>query len=128
MLGADGQQVLSFKASDLVGYVWMWTQFVENNDTVIRPNMPVNYTLEFLPDGQVSILADCNQVNGTYTVQGSRIDIELGASTMAACPEDSLSDRFLGLLGDAVIYFREAEYLYLDIMMDVGTMQVLPLE
>ena len=128
MLGADGQQVLSFKASDLVGYVWMWTQFVENNDTVIRPNMPVNYTLEFLPDGQVSILADCNQVNGTYTVQGSRIDIELGASTMAACPEDSLSDQFLGLLGDAVIYFREAESLYLDIMMDVGTMQFLPLE
>jgi heat shock protein HslJ len=128
MRNESGQDVLKYKASDLVGYVWMWMEFVENNDTVIHPNMPGNYTIEFMPDGQVAVQADCNQATGTYTVQGSQIDIEIGPTTLAACPEDSLSDEYLRLLGDAVIYFREADFLYLDIMMDTGTMKFLPME
>jgi heat shock protein HslJ len=128
MRDESGQDVLKYKASDLVGYVWMWMEFVENNDTVIHPNMPGNYTIEFMPDGQVAVQADCNQATGTYTVQGSQIDIEIGPTTLAACPEDSLSDEYLRLLGDAVIYFREADFLYLDIMMDTGTMKFLPME
>jgi heat shock protein HslJ len=123
-----GQEVLKFKASDLVGYVWAWMEFLENNDTVTRPNMPANYTVEFIPDGQVAIQADCNQVIGTYSVKGNQIDIELGATTLAACPDNSLADEYLRLLSDAVIYFRQAEYLFLDIMMDVGTMKFFPIE
>lgn len=128
MLNEAGQEVLNYKASDLVGYVWAWVEFVENNDTVTHPNMPANYTLEFMPDGQVAVQADCNRANGTYTVTGSQIDIELGPTTLAACPEDSLSDEYLRLLDDAVIYFREGDFLYLDIMMDVGTMKFFPIE
>ena len=128
MKNADGQEVLSYRASDLVGFAWVWVEFLENNDTVTRPNMPVNYTVEFLPDGWVAIQADCNQASGTYTLEGSRIDIEIGPVTLAACPEDSLSDEFLRLLGDAVIYFTQGDFLFLDIMMDAGTMKFFPLE
>ncbi len=128
MLNEAGQEVLKYKASDLVGYVWAWVEFLENNDTVTHPNMPANYTLEFMPDGQVAVQADCNRANGTYTVRASQIDIELGAMTLAACPEDSLSDEYLRLLSDAVIYFREGDFLFLDIMMDAGTMKFFPLE
>jgi heat shock protein HslJ len=123
-----GQEVLKFRASDLVGYVWMWVEFLENNDTVTHPNMPANYTVEFLPDRQVAIQADCNQAGGTYTLNGSQIDIEIGPMTLAACPEDSLSDEYLRLLNDAVIYFRQADFLFLDIMMDAGTMKFFPME
>ena len=123
-----GQEVLKFRASDLVGYVWMWVEFLENNDTVTHPNMPANYTVEFMPDGQVAIQADCNQAGGTYTLNGSQIDIEIGPMTLAACPEDSLSDEYLRLLNDAVIYFRQADFLFLDIMMDAGTMKFFPME
>ena len=128
MLDEAGQEVLKYKASDLVGYVWAWVEFLENNDTVTHPNMPANYTLEFMPDGQVAVQADCNRANGTYSVKGSQIEIELVPMTLAACPEDSLSDEYLRLLNDAVIYFREGDFLFLDIMMDAGTMKFFPME
>ncbi|MGB3701947.1 MAG: META domain-containing protein [Anaerolineales bacterium] len=123
MQNEAGQEVLKFKASDLVGYVWMWLEFLENNDTVTHPNMPGNYTLEFMPDNQVSLLADCNRANGTYTVKGSQLDIEIMVTTLAACPEGSLSDEYIQLLNDAVAYIREGDVLFIDIMMDAGTMK-----
>jgi heat shock protein HslJ len=123
-----GQDVLKFKASDLVGYVWMWLEFLENNDTVTHPNMPGNYTLEFMPDKQVAVQADCNRANGTYTVMGNQLDIEIMATTLAACPEGSLADEYLQLLNDAAAYIREGDFLFIDIMMDAGTMKFLPLE
>ena len=123
MQNEAGQEVLKFKASDLVGYVWMWLEFLENNDTVTHSNMPGNYTLEFMPDNQVSLLADCNRANGTYTVKGSQLDIEIMVTTLAACPEGSLSDEYIQLLNDAVAYIREGDVLFIDIMMDAGTMK-----
>ena len=123
MQNEAGQEVLKFKASDLVGYVWMWLEFLENNDTVTHPNMPGNYTLEFMPDNQVSLLADCNRANGTYTVKGSQLDIEIMVTTLAACPEGSLSDEYIQLLNDAVAYIREGDVLFIDIVMDAGTMK-----
>lgn len=128
MQNDEGQEVLKYKASDLVGYVWMWLEFLENNDTVTHPNMPGNYTLEFMTDEQVAVQADCNRANGTYTVKGSQLDIEIMATTLAACPEGSLADEYLQLLNDAVAYIREGDFLFIDIMMDAGTMKFLPLE
>ena len=49
--------------------------------------------------------ADCNQVSGTYTIEGEAIlTITLGPSTMAACGEDSLSDRYLEALVTTTTY------------------------
>jgi heat shock protein HslJ len=118
-----GQEVLRYQASDLVGYVWMWLEFLENNDTRTAPDNPGDYTLEFHPDGNVTLKADCNNASGTYTVDGSQLDIEIMITTLAACPPDSLSDDYIQLINDAVIYFREGDFLFLDIMMDVGTMR-----
>jgi hypothetical protein len=56
-------------------------------------------------------------------VNGSQLDIEIMITTLAACPPESLSDEYIQLINDAVIYFREGDFLYLDIMMDVGTMK-----
>jgi len=69
------------------------------------PDDPANFTLQFKPDGTVAIQADSNQVGGTYTIEGSLITIELGPSTMAACPEGSLADQFVAQLNAAAIYF-----------------------
>ena len=59
------------------------------------------YTITFRKDGTLSGKADCNNFTGTYT-QTSGFDITLGASTMAACPEGSLDQQYLQLLGDIV--------------------------
>jgi heat shock protein HslJ len=117
------QEVLKYQASDLVGYLWMWLEFLENNDTRTAPDNPGDYTLELFPDGNVHLQADCNNASGTYTVDGSKLDIEIMVTTLAACPPESLSDEYIQLINDAVIYFREGDFLYLDIMMDVGTMK-----
>ena len=39
-----------------------------------------------------TVQADCNQVEGSYTLGGSQITNGSGPSTMAACPEGSLGD------------------------------------
>jgi heat shock protein HslJ len=122
----SGQEVLKFKASDLVGYVWMWLEFLENNDTITQPDIPGNYTLEFLTDGVVYLQADCNNASGSYTVTGSQLDIEIMVTTLAACPSESLSEEYIQLLNDAVAYVRQGEVLFIDIMMDAGTMRFYP--
>jgi len=121
-----GQEVLKFKASDLVGYVWMWLEFLENNDTITQPDIPGNYTLEFHPDGVVNLQADCNNASGSYTVKGSQLDIEIMVTTLAACPPESLSEEYIQLLNDAVAYARQGEVLFIDIMMDAGMMKFTP--
>jgi heat shock protein HslJ len=128
MYDANDQELLKYQASDLVGVVWVWVEFLENNDTVTRPNMPANYTLEFLPDGQVALQADCNRANGTYSVNGSQLEIEIMTTTLAACPEGSLGDKYIQLLNDAVAFIREGDQLFIDIQFDTGSMKFLPLE
>ncbi len=81
-------------APDLSGTVWQWQHTLMNDDDRFVPDNPVNYTVQFMADGAVAVQADCNRVRGTYTVDGNAIMIALGPSTMAACPEDSLGERF----------------------------------
>lgn len=119
----SGQEVLQYKASDLVGYTWLWLEFLENNDSITAPEDPGSYAVEFLPDGMLKVQADCNSANGTYSVKGNQLEMEILATTLAACPPGSLSDEFLQLLNDAVAYIREPDLLYIDIMFDTGTMK-----
>jgi heat shock protein HslJ len=93
-----------------------------NNDDKFVPANPVNYTVEFMADGSVAIQADCNRVGGSYTIDGKSIAIVLGPSTLAACPEDSLGERFASQLAGAASYFFRGGDLYLDLKYDSGTM------
>jgi heat shock protein HslJ len=108
---------------DLTGPIWRWDQTVMNNDETFVPANPANYTVQFKPDGTVSIQADCNNVGGTYTVDGSSITIQTGPTTMMACPPGSLGDQFVAQLSGAAIYFIRGENLFIDLKFDSGTMQ-----
>ncbi len=108
---------------DLVGTVWQWQQTLMNNDDTFIPDNPASYTLQLSPEGQISVQADCNQVNGTYTLADSALTIELGPSTRAACPPGSLGDQFVANLSAAAIYFFQDGNLFIDLMADGGTMQ-----
>jgi len=50
----------------LISTVWKWQQTLYNNDRKKAPPNPENYTLKLLPDGKVSIRADCN-LGGAFT-------------------------------------------------------------
>lgn len=60
------------------------------------------YSITFNADNQLTIMADCNTVMGSYTLGADgAISIELGPSTRVACPEGSIADDFLTVLDAA---------------------------
>jgi heat shock protein HslJ len=83
----------------ITNIVWQWTSVTNRptGATTEVPN-PEAYTITFRDDGTLSGQADCNAFTGTYSQEGG-FSISLGASTMAACGDDSLDQQYLELLG-----------------------------
>ena len=71
------------------------------------------YSVTFYEDSQVTIMADCNTVRGSYIYEDdASITIELGASTRMNCPGDSFADTFLALMSDMnIISISETDIL-----------------
>ena len=126
LVEVSSQTVEDTSSSQLVGTVWQWQQTQMNNDDQFVPDNPANYTVQFMPDGTLSAQADCNQVGGSYTLDGSQITITLGPSTLAACPEGSLGDQFVQNLGQANSYLFDGSDLIINLMFDSGTMRFSP--
>jgi heat shock protein HslJ len=67
--------------------------------------------------------ADCNQVTGTYTVDGSSLTLStLGPSTLAACPEGSLDQEYLAALNTVSSFGMQADQLVLVLKENAGKM------
>jgi heat shock protein HslJ/uncharacterized protein YraI len=88
--------------AELVGAIW---QLVGGREPLSSPPFqvpaPEKYTLTFSEDGSLFVQADCNTSRGTYQLSGSQLTISLGATTLVACEEGSLSDEFMANLGKA---------------------------
>ncbi len=109
------------------GQVWQWIAFQdsadgeESNDIMVDD--PANYTLELLTDGTYAVKADCNLVSGQFTLNDGSLTLAPGAMTLAACEPESLSDRYIALLGDVVTFvFNSEGDLVLNLKMDAGNM------
>jgi heat shock protein HslJ len=111
----------------LTDTVWKWEQTLYSNDTRGLPPNPENYTLRLLPDGKVSIRADCNRGGGVYTLRGSEISIEVTHTTRAACPPESLERCYIRDLNAAARYRIEGDFLYIHLKNDTGTMKFMRL-
>ena len=107
----------------LVGTAWQWQQTLMGNDDRFGPTDPGSYTLEFESGGTVAIHADCNRVAGRYAAEGAVLTIELGPSTMAACPDGSLGDRFVANLGAVSSFVFDGDDLVIALRYDSGTMR-----
>ena len=104
----------------LTGVRWAWQTFQGSDDTIVRPDDPSQYTVEFLPNGTLAIQAACHHAVGTYTVDNSTVDLRIGGSTRAICPSGALMDRFLRDLDQVTSHvFRDGK-LYLALPMDAG--------
>lgn len=93
-----------------------------NDDTLVAPVDRDRYTLTFGPEGVLSVRADCNQVTGTYRQIGRRLRLQLGASTLVACPPDSQADEFIKELGAVVSQVTTENVLVLNLTQDTGSM------
>jgi CubicO group peptidase (beta-lactamase class C family) len=101
---------------------WKWDSFsspVDQYDVAQSDK----YRLIFMDEGSLFVFADCNTVQGNYTLNGQSIKIEPGASTLAACPGDSRSEQFLTLLQSAATYSTQNGELTIDLSADGGTMK-----
>ncbi|MEZ4557560.1 MAG: META domain-containing protein [Caldilineaceae bacterium] len=112
---------------NIIGSTWEWVEFQSGDGSTLTVDNPTVYTLLLNDDATVAIQADCNYAAGTYNLNGSSLTIALGPMTMAMCPPDSLSDRYVRMLGDVVTYVVEDNVLYLNLKMDAGNMVFKPL-
>jgi heat shock protein HslJ len=65
---------------------------------------PGRYTAQFLPDGTLSLRADCNWVGGFWSGANGVLDITVSTSTLVGCPPDSLEQPFVQALDAATAY------------------------
>jgi len=109
--------------ADIVDIPWQWTSLSENEPASqsVVPN-PESYTLTLNSDGSINIQADCNVVNGSFSVEGTSLTLTLGPSTLAFCGEDSLDLMFTELLSSVESYSIENDLLILYLENDFGNM------
>ena len=110
-----------FEGPALTDALWAWSELVQPDGQSLILN-PDRYTLKFFADGSLSVVADCNSGTGTYTLDGNAMTIQLGALTMAACGEDSLSDQYLQYLGQVVGFELQGGYLSLILAEEAGSL------
>src|SRR5690606_29068615 len=87
----------------LIDTLWYWISR-DAAEPLDVPN-PEQYNLLFNADGTFFAGLDCNRGSGTYVTPGDgSISMELGMITRAMCPEDSLSDPMIAMIGSAASY------------------------
>lgn len=127
LLGLLGREVYALQGGQqmtdmLSGTTWQWTKLSDPVQQV-EIQEPAKYTISF-SSGSLSIKADCNQANGSYTLgQNGAISITIGGVTRAACPPGSRSDEFLQKLPFVAHYSFQNERLWLELMADGGTLE-----
>jgi heat shock protein HslJ len=102
---------------------WQWTASTEATppSQAVVPD-PENYTITFNADGTFNAKADCNEVAGTYTADGSNLALVLGPSTLAMCPEESLGSLYTSYLDLIATYTVSGDELQTTFIDDTGTM------
>lgn len=111
----------------ITGGVWQWLRSEYSDDSTVVAANPSMYTLAFLPEGRLSIQADCNRATGSYTLDGSRLTLQLGPTTLAFCGPDSQADVYLRDLSLVVTYVFDGSTLFLNMKVDTGNMVFSPL-
>ena len=111
-------------SNELLNTTWQWTSMTESmpaSQSVV-PN-PENYTIEFKRDGTFNAKVDCNQVSGSYELDGDRLTLRLGPSTMAECGPDSLYNLYISNLAVVDGYEIDNDMLILKFGAGLGEMR-----
>lgn len=119
-------------AGPIPANTWGWTT-TSDPLGITTVDDPSAYTITFNPDSTATIQADCNTVLATYSAgNDGSLMIQLGPTTLAACPEGSREAEFLQSLAAVVRFFGEGDdvrqQLSLEMMADGGVMTFAPVE
>lgn len=101
-------------ASGLGGTSWQLAELTTAEGALETPADPGLYRLTFGKDGQLAITADCNQGSGLWvSTAPGKLTIGGVVSTLAACPEGSLSNELLTALESMTAFTIEGTSLQL---------------
>ena len=110
---------------DITGKTWHLISITTNTPqfaAIVPADAQANYTIEFAADGTFAAKADCNQLAGTYTIQGkSVLTIKPGPATLAACAAGSFGDKYVAALAQASSYSTAANQMTITLL-DNGTL------
>lgn len=84
------------KMEGLVGGTWMWEMTVGADKKVVKPKV-AEFGVMFAADGKVSVMTDCNDSTGTYTVTGDALSFGEFMGTKKYC-EGSQEEAFTKML------------------------------
>jgi heat shock protein HslJ len=94
LTGCDEASPTAPSQGDLAGVVWQLQSLQRANAP--PPIVPGGrFTLQFTPDGRLAVRADCNTCNGSYQLDGARLQVGALACTRAFCGTESLDVEFL---------------------------------
>ncbi|MBP8948769.1 MAG: META domain-containing protein [Candidatus Promineofilum sp.] len=92
----------------LIDKLWLWER--RDAATPIEVPNPSEYNLIFNADGTFFAQLDCNRGGGSYATPGDgSLMMELGMTSMALCPEDSLINEMMATFPAAAQYRIEEE-------------------
>ena len=112
----------------LAGTPWRLVEIASMDDQVYAPDDRSLYTLEFDADGSMRVRADCNRGTGSWTSE-SASQLQFGeiAATQAACPADSLHDRYMAQFPWVRSYVMKDGHLFLATMADGSIIEFEPM-
>ena len=109
-IGCGGSEPVPTQQSEkaqlpLEGTTWKLVSF-----GLTRMAVPSKATISF-NEGRYSGHGGCNGVGGSYTLEGEKLTLSAGFSTMMACPELDLEHKYMNYLGSVSHYSIEGNTL-----------------
>lgn len=112
-------------APDLSGLpagVWQMVRIEYPSGKVLTIEQPQNYTVQFVGNGRVQIMADCNGGNGTVAAAEQKLTFGALVTTKMACPPGSHDQVFLSGLQNAAAYVLNGDEFIISQAFDGGEM------
>lgn len=84
--------------SDIVSRTWHLMSLQQENSDPIDVGGSSRYTLTLDHDGRAAVRSDCNTCSGTYTLDGSALELGQMACTKVFCGDASLDPQYVRAL------------------------------
>lgn len=118
----DAPEATPAAGSPIPPVTWQLVEASLADGTVHTPDDPSRYTIQFLPEGEVAIQADCNQGGGGYEIDGFLLSMPALRTTLMGCPEGSLGSEYGFWLSQVTEFELTDEALVLSLE-DGGTLR-----
>lgn len=105
--------------------VWELVSLTGRDGADVAIEEPTRYTVQFLPDGQMTAKLDCNQGGAGFSAADGTIEIDVMRTTLAMCEPESQGQAFQAILQEVTAYEIDGDG-YLTLSGDEGALRLRP--